>query len=376
MRRIFILLIAAIVFIGIGGFVHAQTQIPSFAPDEYFVARILSIEDGRTDEILGANQQFLNIKILLLSGPDKGSEMVIEDEDRFTDGDGQGPQVGDRVVIVKIELAPGDIRYQIDDHYRLPALGWMFALFLGLVIFFGRKRGAGAILGLTVSIVILFYYLLPRLLGGENPFFVTLIGAFIIALFSILLAHGFNQRTIIALGSTLITLVVSVLLADFFVRATKLLGMGSEEAFYLQVGGTMNFDLRGLLLGGIIIGMLGILDDVTTAQSATVEELKKANGNFSFRELYYRGLSVGKEHIASLVNTLVLAYVGASLPLFLLFKIRSESMPSWVLFNSEFIAEEVVRALAGSMALVLAVPISTFLAARFFSRRADTNHSA
>lgn len=344
------------------GFAAPLPEVPT---DEYSVGRVLEVTKGREEEMLNLTQQFLNLRVLLLSGSEQGAEVVIEDADRFS-GSNQEIRPGDKITVVKTWSTLTDAIYRVDDRYRLPAIGWIFVAFIGLVVFFGRRKGLGSLLGLTASILILFYYVAPQLVSGASPIWTTLSGAFMIAICSILLAHGLNKRTYVALLGTLITLSVSVLLADLFVRCTYLFGMGTEEAFYLQVGGGA-FDLQGLLLGGIIIGMLGILDDVTTAQSATVAEIRLANTQLSFVELYRRGLSVGKEHIASLVNTLVLAYVGASLPLFMLFTINSQQVPRWVLLNGEFMAEEIIRALAGSVALVLAVPISTFLAARFFA---------
>lgn len=354
------------VLLASAGGVFAADAPETLPLDEYFVGRVLEVTYGREEEILNLTQQFLNLRVLLLSGSETGVEIVIEDADRFGDSE-QELHPGDKITVVKTWNSLNDFTYRVDDRYRLPAIGWVFGLFLTLVIFFGQKKGLGSLLGLAASILILLYYIAPQLIGGANPIWVTLSGAFMIAICSILLAHGFNKRTYIALFGTLITLSVSVLLAHLFVKWSHLFGLGSEEAFYLQVGTSAAFDLRGLLLGGIIIGMLGILDDVTTAQSATVEEIRRANNQLSFRELYRRGLSVGKEHIASLVNTLVLAYVGASLPLFLLFALNSQQVPHWVLLNGEFMAEEIIRALAGSVALVLAVPISTFLAAYFFA---------
>jgi uncharacterized membrane protein len=149
---------------------------------------------------------------------------------------------------------------------------------------------------------------------------------------------------------------------------THLTGGGTEEAFYLQIGVLSTLNLRGLLLGGIIIGALGVLDDITTAQTAAVDEISKANPSLRFEELVKRGHSIGREHITSLVNTLALAYVGASLPLLLIFS-AAHSEPLWVLLNREYIIEELVRTLIGSITLILGVPISTLLAALFL--RAD-----
>ena len=165
--------------------------------------------------------------------------------------------------------------------------------------------------------------------------------------------------------SSILSLGLAVAVDLLFVYLAKLSGAGTEEAFYLQFGST-SFNLKGILLGGIILGVLGVLDDVTTGQVAAVEEIHLANTSFKFKELYKRGLSVGREHIASLVNTLVLAYVGVSFPLLLLYN-SQKLQPFWLVINSNFMAEEIVRTLVGSVVLVVAVPLTTFLAAMFYS---------
>jgi uncharacterized membrane protein len=193
------------------------------------------------------------------------------------------------------------------------------------------------------------------------------LGAAVIAVISIFVAHGHTQRTWLALTSTLLTLLGTVAVAGLAVLFAKLSGAASEEAYYIQVGQFENLDLRGLLFGAIIIGTLGVLDDVTTSQVAAIEEIHKANGSLSVTELYHRGMSVGREHIAALVNTLALAYAGASFPLFLLVA-AFPTQPLWVTLNSQIIIEEVIRTLVGSSALVLAVPLSSLLAAIVFGR--------
>ena len=207
---------------------------------------------------------------------------------------------------------------------------------------------------------------MPNIVNGSNPIIVFIVGGFLITFFSIYLGHGFNRRTSIAVLSTIITLVISIILSILAVNWAQLFGLGSEEAFLLQVGDLSGINLKGLLLGGMIIGILGVLDDITTAQSAAVEEIYRANPKLNKKELLKRGLSVGHEHIISLVNTLVLAYAGVSFPLLLLFS--QSYTPTWVLLNSENIVEEIVRTLVGSSALVIAVPITTYLAVIFFSK--------
>ncbi len=168
----------------------------------------------------------------------------------------------------------------------------------------------------------------------------------------------------------MITLGIALGLTVSFTFFANLLGIATEQSAYLKTA-IATIDLRGLLLGGIIIGMLGVLDDVTVGQVTTVQEIKDANRSLGFKELYRRGTSVGREHIASLVNTLMLAYAGVSFPLFLLLIVQSQSntVPLWLAVNGEPIAQEIVRTLVGSLALVFAVPITTLLAAYYYGKR-------
>ena len=205
------------------------------------------------------------------------------------------------------------------------------------------------------------FFIVPRIVHGSNPFFISVIGAFFIVTVSILLGHGWNRRMIVASVGTFITLLLSVVLAYVSIKFTRLFGMGSEDAQFLLSSPLGAVDLRGVLMAGILIGTLGVLDDVTTAQSAAVEEIHEANKSLTVKELYKRGMSVGKEHIIAVVNTLVLAYAGASLPVLLLLSIYVQ--PLWVTLSSEMIVEEIVRTLSGSISLIMAVPITTYLAA-------------
>lgn len=271
---------------------------------------------------------------------------------------------GDKIIVAEHVNQEGTA-YFFADRYRLQSIFLILGFFLILATFFARKKGAMAIVGLVVSLFIIIKWIIPPILAGGNPLLISFFGALGIAVTSIYLAHGYSQRTTLALISTLITLVLATGMSLLFVSLASLTGMGSDEAFYLELGMNETINLKGLLLGGIIIGVLGVLDDVTTAQVATVDEIHSANPRLSFLELYRRGTAVGQEHIASLVNTLVLAYVGASLPLLLIFILNKE-MPLWIALNNEIVAEEVIRTLVGSSSLIFAVPIATFLAAYFF----------
>jgi uncharacterized membrane protein len=327
----------------------------AFPPDEFSRAKVVEIS---------ADQE--NLKLKILSGPEADRELILENNRLFFNDGLENIKIGETVVLVKNQVLD-EVNYYIADKYRLPAIATILVLFFILAVAFGGMKGFTSILGLLFSIFILAAFVVPRILAGDNPLLISLAGSLMIVFISLYLAHGFNKRTSIALVSTLLTLGIAALLAIFFVSFAKLFGVGSEEAFYLQIFSTQELNLRGLLLGAIIIGALGVLDDVTTSQTAAVEEIKNADPSLSFSELYRRGLNVGREHITALVNTLALAYAGASLPLFLLFSLNN-TRPLWAIINDEVIAEEIIRTLVGSTALLFAVPIATFFAAYFYSR--------
>ncbi len=338
---------------------------PDYPPDTFAKAEIIRILNDTDADYLPASSLVQEIRIRILNSEEKGKEVTAQNSILSNTPDGFKLKEGDRIVVLK-NVGPNGARYYATDLYRIPPLLIILALFIALVIYFGRLKGFMSVVGLAFSIFVIAKFIVPNILAGKDPFIISLTGALLIVTVAIYLAHGFTRRTTIAYVSTLVTLGIATILSALFVSVGKLLGTGSETALYLQLGADA-VNLRGLLLGGIIIGTLGVLDDITTAQSAVVDELKKANPAFDLKDLYHRGLSVGKEHIAALVNTLALAYAGAALPLFLLFSLNT-TFPLWVTINGQDIAEEVIRTLVGSMALILAVPITTFFAAVYFSR--------
>lgn len=254
----------------------------------------------------------------------------------------------------------------ISDYVRSDALGWLLGGFVLLVIVVARQWGVGAIVGMAYSFGIIFKFILPKIASGSDPVVIAVVGAAMIVPVTFYISHGLGKKTHIAIVGTLISLVVAAAIASGAIEAAKLTGFGAEEAVFLQIGG-QNFNLKGILLAGIIIGLLGVLDDITVAQASVVEQLKEANGNLRFLELFGRGMAVGHDHIASLVNTLVLVYAGSALPLLLLF--TQNLQPFGQLINYEPVAEEIVRTLVGSIGLVLAVPVTTGLAAYIFGRK-------
>ncbi|OGE76166.1 MAG: hypothetical protein A3C85_01740 [Candidatus Doudnabacteria bacterium RIFCSPHIGHO2_02_FULL_48_21] len=371
------LLIAILLLMPFGAFAQEQEEgqplietpvVDSLPIEKYALGKVVEILQERKSEAGGYTQLEQEIRVEILTGEEKGQTVSLVHGGAFVISDDQKVKVGEKIVLGKTEGAQGVI-YFVAETFRLPWIAAIFLLFVGLVVFFARKKGFGSILGLTVSIVVLTLYVVPRILEGSDPLAASLVGALITAVISLYFAHGFSKQTSIALASTVLTLALATGIAILFVTVSRLFGLGSEEAYYLRMLQYDSIDLRGLLLGGIIIGALGVLDDITSSQTATIFELSKANPELSFPELYHSGLRVGREHIASLVNTLVLAYAGASFPLLLIFTVN-KNIPIWATLNSELVAEEVIRTLVGSVTLVLAVPIATAIAAYFASHGA------
>ncbi len=354
----------------IDGGTEADSAQPSQPKDVYYRAKITKILEEGLKNFDGEAYEHQKMELEILNGDNAGKKITIDHGGSFILAGHQKYKAGSIVVISKPTGTGGGSRdefYYIIDIYRLPRLLWLVAIFFTAAIFFGRSRGATSIIGLLFSVLVIFYYIIPQIIAGENPLIMCVLGALVILTVSLFLSHGFNRRTAIALASSLIILALAVVVDLLFVYWAGLTGTGTEEAFYLQIDKT-TLNLRGILLGGILIGVLGVLDDVTTGQAAAIEELSLANEKLSFAELYYRGLSIGREHIASLINTLVLAYAGASFPFLILFSLQ-KNQPLWMTLNSDFIAEELVRTLVGSLVLVIAVPLTGLLAAYFFSRK-------
>ncbi len=332
--------------------------------DEYLTGTIQEIHPYSNENAFGLE----HIRIIDITLDNESQAKIKAEYTDTPEVESDNLKIGERVVLFKSTFGEQENVYRIIDRYRLPSLAFLLAIFFLCGIIFAGRKGFTGILGLGISLTVLLAYTIPSIINGSSPFIVASISAFIIAFLSISVAHGFSKQTGIALVSTLATLTLSLGLSQFFVKTAKLVGVGSEESYSLAFAGLENIDLRGLLLAGIIIGVLGVLDDVTTAQTAAVKNLARA-GQASFKHLYKSSIDIGKEHIVSLINTLALAYVGASLPLLLLFHQNESQTPIWTILNSELIAEEIIRTLVGSTALILAVPISTIIATWYYSKQ-------
>ncbi|MEW2525259.1 YibE/F family protein [Streptomyces sp. NPDC047071] len=294
--------------------------------------------------------------IKVTSGPDKGytfTEIVQPDSPRQL-------KLGQGVVVAYEPKAPKGLQYSIADVNRKVPMALLAGIFALAVVVVGRLRGVMALVALAVSFLILTFFILPAILQGSNPLLVAIVGASAIMLIALYMCHGLTARTSVAVLGTLISLLLIGLLGSLFIGWASLTGNTDDNTGLIH-GLYPSIDMSGLLLAGVIIGSLGVLDDVTVTQTSAVWELHQANPTMGWRGLYRAGIRIGRDHIASVVNTLVLAYAGAALPLLLLFSIAQSSVGT--VANSELVAEEIVRTLIGSIGLVASVPVTTALAA-------------
>lgn len=349
--------------------IFAQSNEPP--KQEFYKAEVVSIDDSGEKNIEGLKSIYQKLKLKLLDGPDKNSIIQIDSGGQINITEHQKVSVGDKVIIAKIISGENQpVQYFIADKYRLNYLPYLLIFFIFLILLIARKKGLYSIIGLIFSLGIISMWIVPQIINGGDPLLISSIGSFAILFSTTYLAHGISKQTTVALISTFISLIITVLLAIIMVNLTKLAGLGDENAYSLLLGPqTASINLQGLLLGGIIIGTLGALNDITTTQAAAIFEFAKEDPRIKFDKLMSKGFLIGREHIVSLVNTLVLAYAGTSLAIIIFFVLNPSNQPYWVILNSEIIFDEIIRTIAGSTGLILSVPLVTFIASWYVSRK-------
>ena len=321
------------------------------------------IEEGEIT--LGDNppQLYQILRVKPLEGKYEGIELEIDNGRRQVRYDDIHLAPGDELLIA-VTLAPdGTLNAYFVDYVRSHLLLLLVGIFVVAILAMAGRKGLGALLGLAFSLLVVISYIIPHILDGEDPVRVSIIGAAILLSVTLYLTYGWTMKTHAAVLSMVISLIITGTLAWIFVSATKLTGSGDENALFLVQMANSSINLRGLLLGGIIIGALGVLDDLVITQASAIFEIHDANPNLGLRALYQRATNIGQDHVAATVNTLVMAYAGTALPMLLVFSMSKGNFS--YLINFSFVAEEVVRTLVGSLGLIAAVPITTIIAAYF-----------
>jgi len=317
--------------------------------------------EGRIVELVPRSSGPAGALVLLPDGRVIAAELPGEDPDATFELPAY--RTGERV---ELYFAPGpDGRrvFVVSDWVRRPALLWLFGLFTAAAMLVAGLKGLRAVAATGVSLAIVVAYVVPAILAGQDPVLVSLIGVGGILVMAIYFVHGISWSTTAAMVGTYAAVAVTMALGMGFSDAARLTGLGNEDAIFL-LSAAPQVALRGLLLAGLLIGALGALTDITIVQASVVRELAHTDPTLGLRQLYQRGMNVGRDHVGSLVNTLVLAYTGAGLSLFILLNVGE--VPMARAFNLELVANEVVHTLVGSIGLILAVPITTLLAAWWF----------
>lgn len=356
------LFIVCLGFLALVGNAKAQQQEIFDDFQGTYNARVVEISASETVPVGWKNIDSVVqiIKLELLSGDHKGEIVTITSD---------FPQIknGTRVFVNHTIDQAGEHRYHITNIDRRMSLYFFVGLFIVVVIAFGGRQGVRSLVALIGSFAAIFYILIPGILAGWHPLMASSLVASAVLFAAIFLTHGFHREAAVAYIGTMISVTLTSVLAILAVSATKLTGFSGDEAFYLNIstGGELNF--TGLLLGAIIIGILGVLDDIAVTQSAVVSELYATNPAASSAEVYRRAMRVGREHVSALVNTLVLAYTGSALLALMLFTVYEYNFATVI--NLEVIATEIIRMIIGSIGLIMTVPIVTFLAVVYLKGR-------
>jgi uncharacterized membrane protein len=332
--------------------------VPPFEQDQVHRAEVVWVElaEGDPDPLTGAPSTIATIMVQLEDGPARGEVHTLAPVSLEVFPE---PRMGDRVEVEGVGTGD-DAQFYLRDFRRLPTLAWLVVGFVLAVLAIGRWQGLRSLVGLALSLMLIVRFVVPAILAGSNPPVVAMVGAMAIMVVTLYLSHGFNAMTTSAVVGTAGALAATIAIAIVVIDRAHITGFGTEEAVLARFA-VAGLDLRGLVLAGLIIAALGVLDDVTISQASTVFALHDTDPNLTWRALFTRAMKVGRDHIASVVNTLFLAYAGASLTLLVLFS--TGGLPVAQILNAELLAEEIVKTVVGSLGLIAAVPLTTALAA-------------
>ncbi len=359
--------VAFSLFFAFSVLVHAQEAVMLKDVDVTYTAEVKEVLASSDKDIAntGVKQKIQSIKVTFTSG-DKIGKSVTLDDDLFES------KVGESIFVRYMKTSDGVEYYSIVEPNRLNVLLWLTILFIVVVILFGGKHGMYALVALVISFGAIFTILFPRLLAGWDPIITSLLIAGLSLFVVMFFSHGWNRVTLSAYLGCAVAVCITAFLAKYAVVWAKLSGFSDESSVYLNLAtnGTLHF--QSLLIAAIIIGVIGVVDDVAITQASVVAQLFESNPKLSKREVYLRAMKVGKDHSAALINTLVLAYAGASLPLLLL--LYTSKTPTLQLINMESISVEIVRTIVGSIGLVILVPCATLISV-FLIRKEDVTHA-
>ncbi len=336
------------------------------AQEEIFKAKVINVIEE--NEIVNESGSLIqqDLKLKGLEGSFKDQEIIFNGIGNLQMISGKVYEEGDKVIVNYTQDVDGEDVFFVMDYDRTNPIIYLAIIFILSILVIGRWKGLRSLIALVVSFFVILKFIIPKILEGGNPVIITVMGGIIILFFAIYLTQGINRKSHIINLSLIISLILTAVLSLVFTKAAQLTGYLGEETLYLLDMSSGSLNLQGLLLAGILIGALGVLDDVIVSQVSIIEQLKIANPDLSNRQIYVRSLKVGIDHITSMINTLFFAYVGVSLPLFILFT-QSDiiGLNFSQAMNNEIISTEIIRTLLGSIGIILSIPIANYLASYF-----------
>jgi len=379
-----IIRIGTVIIVTVGlvvlSFIAAPFIMGIFEPDEVQAAvgytsetvraEVLNIQEEGHITVGKQEQIYQIVEIEVSEGEFKGSHMFLEFGKNQIMPEEYILKAGSEI-LVTVGISPLDNTSSafFVDFVRGKALVWIFLLFAIISFVIGSWTGVRSLLGIMVGMGVIILYIIPQIENGANPVLTSIIGSAVFLTVSLYLVYGWRTMTHSAVISMIISLILTGAVSVFAVKLARLTGFGNENMMFLIQQSENPIDMRGILLAGIIIGSLGVLDDLVVGQSSAVFQLSEVSENLKFNNLYQRAMTIGRGHVAASVNTLVLAYAGESLPMLLLFHITNVNLGMAV--NVSFIAEEIVRALAGTIGLFLSIPITTAMACLWVLRKPE-----
>jgi uncharacterized membrane protein len=336
--------------------------------------------EGRVIDISETGEKIFNdqhfpyqvLEISIERGSLEGSQIQVLNEsgldvNNLTVVNFRAYELGDRLRVYTDFNQEEERFFVIEGMVKRQALLFLLILFVIAVLMVTGKLGLLALVGLAFSFLVISRVLMPMVLAGRPPILSALISSLLIIPASFYLTHGIKNKTHSAVLATIVSLLITMLLAFYFVNLTNLTGFASEEAAFVSTMSQGQIDLLSLLFAGIMIAALGVLDDVTVGQASVVEELKLANPKLDSWTLFLRSMRVGRDHVSSMINTLILVYAGSAMPLLILFFDGNHNFIDVI--ELEIVAEEIVRTLVSSLGLMLAVPLTTFLSVFVFKQK-------
>ncbi|MDD4989475.1 MAG: YibE/F family protein [Candidatus Pacebacteria bacterium] len=369
MRKYIFVFILSLGFLCNLNSVHAADLVPENRTTAKAEVLEVLTQERKNDPGTDTPTDYQTLKVKILDGDEKGAEVTVEND--YLD-----LQKGDVFYLIHtVDKYNGIDVYSVSEPYRIPALYFFIGLFIICVILFGGKQGVRGIIALALSFFLIGYLLLPGILHGYSPVLVSIGVSSLIIILGSYITHGFNRTTTSAVIGMIVTITLTGILAYFSIKYARLSGFTTDESVYLSQNTRGQIDLAGLLLGGILIGLLGVLYDAAIGQAIAVEELHEVGPHLPKSAIYKRAIRIGREHIGALVNTLAIAYVGASLPLLLLFYSFGTGDYTQTI-NKEIFSTEIIRAIIGSIGLVLAVPITTLVSTWMLVKEAPTKDAA